>query len=27
VELLLRAQGRWDAFVAEWTSEAGRSDG
>ena len=22
VELLLRAQGRWDAFVAEWTSEA-----
>ena len=27
VELLLRAQGRWDAFVTEWTSEAARSDG
>src|SRR3954469_18669291 len=24
VELLLRAQGRWDAFVSEWTSEAAR---
>jgi len=22
VEFLLRAQGRWDAFVSEWTSEA-----
>jgi 3-deoxy-D-manno-octulosonate 8-phosphate phosphatase (KDO 8-P phosphatase) len=22
VELLLRAQGLWDAFVAEWTSGA-----
>ena len=22
VELLLRAQGLWDAFVSEWTSEA-----
>jgi 3-deoxy-D-manno-octulosonate 8-phosphate phosphatase (KDO 8-P phosphatase) len=24
VELLLRAQGRWDSFVAEWTSGTGQ---
>jgi 3-deoxy-D-manno-octulosonate 8-phosphate phosphatase (KDO 8-P phosphatase) len=24
VEVLLRAQGKWDAFVSEWTSGAGR---